>query len=103
MTTLNELKDCISTLSETEKQELLNLLSSSLSHDDIKATIKEAKFVNGLYCVHCGCTENIVRNGTYKGKQRYFCRNCKKSFMDTTKSVLHSTKKPLETWEMYIG
>jgi transposase-like protein len=31
------------------------------------------------------CTEHFVKNGKYKGVQRYICRSCKKTYSDSPK------------------
>src|SRR3990167_63997 len=36
-----------------------------------------------IICKFCGSGKHIVRYGTYKGIQRYFCRNCERKFSDT--------------------
>ena len=32
---------------------------------------------NKRKCSHCD-SKNFVKNGTYKGNQRYLCKNCKR-------------------------
>lgn len=103
MPTLTELKNIFQNLSPDEKQEFLILLSSDLSKDEQHFTLDESRFSDGLYCPHCGCTEKINKNGKYKDKQRYLCKNCGSSFMASTKTILHCTKRSLSTWRKYIN
>ena len=35
---------------------------------------------NEITCKNCGST-NVVKFGTYKGVQRYWCKACKRKFM----------------------
>ena len=62
--------------------------------------IREKRFSNGLSCVHCG-SMSVKRNGTYKARQRYLCKDCGKSFNDITGSPLSGTKYPYK-WLKYI-
>ena len=39
--------------------------------------------ITEIQCKFCGSDKHIVRYGTYKGTQRYFCRNCERKFSDT--------------------
>lgn len=43
----------------------------------------------------------VVRNGKYKGNQRYICKSCKKTFSDFTYSPVAHSKKPLDKWLEY--
>ena len=103
MPTITELKTLINSLSPADKQELVSLLSSSeAAPSDLLSSIQEARFADGLFCPKCGCTTNIVRNGKYKDKQRFLCRNCKSTFTCTKDTILHRTHKPLEIWKTYL-
>jgi len=66
--------------------------------------IREAKFSAGLACLHCG-SHSVKRNGKYRGRQRYLCHDCHKSFNDTTGTPMAGTHKPnlwLQYFEMMI-
>lgn len=39
--------------------------------------------ITEIQCKFCGSGKHIVKYGTYKGIQRYFCRNCERKFSDT--------------------
>ena len=39
--------------------------------------------ITEIQCKFCGSDKHIVKYGTYKGTQRYFCRNCERKFSDT--------------------
>jgi putative transposase len=55
----------------------------------------EKKTIEVVTCKDCGSTA-IVKFGTYKGNQRYYCKECKRKFKDDN-TAFHS-KKPTE-WE----
>ena len=46
--------------------------------------------------------EDISRNGKYNDKQRYLCKNCRKTFADFTNSATYKSKKPLDKWMKYV-
>ena len=76
-----------------------------LEHRQLNSNIQlhKSSFVlnlNGLACVHCG-SMSVKRNGTYKARQRYLCKDCRKSFNDMTGSPLSGTKYP-HKWLKYI-
>lgn len=62
--------------------------------------IREVRFSQGLACVHCGSVA-IKRNGKYRSRQRYLCKDCGKSFNDTTASPLSGTHYP-HKWLKYF-
>lgn len=99
-----ELKKAIKNLSYFDRKELLSALEhSSQQPSALSNDLEEARFSKGIYCPHCGCTENIAKYGkTAKGAQRYLCRNCGKTFSSTSDSVLQGTHKSLVVWEQYI-
>ncbi|MDO5516226.1 MAG: hypothetical protein Q4F66_01650 [Clostridium sp.] len=48
-------------------------------------------------CPHCGSI-HFIRNGHYRGIQRYKCHECKKTFSQTTNSVWYYSKKKANEW-----
>lgn len=55
-----------------------------------------------VYAPLCGCI-HVVRNGHRKdGTQRYVCKDCGKSFVIATNSIVSGTRKDLSVWEQYI-
>ena len=63
---------------------------------------REARFSKGKACPHCDSHE-ICKYGITCGKQRYKCKSCRRTFTDLSKSVLSSSKLPLEDWLEYIS
>lgn len=62
--------------------------------------IREARFSNKPHCPHCE-SKNIKGHGKYKGRQRYKCKDCKKTFNDMTASPMVGTHYP-EKWVEHI-
>ena len=79
---------------------ILGIVTPSCSLED---SVKDIRFSYGKVCPKCGCVEHIVRNGKAKnGMQRYVCRDCGKSFVVTSNSVLAGTHKDINTWRTFI-
>ena len=53
-------------------------------------------------CPHCGSGE-VVRNGHKSGKQAYLCRECKKSFVATTKTGVFGSHSGPAVWKQVIA
>ncbi len=68
--------------------------------EDTYTTIRETRFSEGLGCVHCGSAK-VKRNGKYRGRQRYFCHDCSKSFNDLTNTPI-SGSRYLGKWSKYF-
>lgn len=64
------------------------------------AEIAENRFSDGVCCVHCG-NRDTRRFGFFRKRQRYQCKNCKKTFTVLTNTPLHSSKKP-EKWGRFL-
>ena len=62
--------------------------------------MRETRFKDGFECPHC-TSEHIVRFGKYKGRQRYKCKACCKTFSDMTNTVLYRTRKGNE-WIAFV-
>lgn len=57
---------------------------------------KEAK-----ECPHCKST-NFIKNGKTKDKQRYICKECDKTFVNTNNTIFYGVKKDTSVWQKYI-
>ena len=94
----------IQKLSLYKQKMILNQLEESIilgsQVPQITNEIKEMRFSKGKVCPHCS-SENILRNGKYNGKQRYICKDCRKSFSDFTNSATYKSKKGLDKWMNY--
>lgn len=52
-------------------------------------------------CLYCN-SKNYIKFGTYKGIQRYRCKECEKTFSKTTKSMWSYSKKQPEVWVKFV-
>ncbi|NGQ94871.1 IS1595 family transposase [Brevibacillus sp. SYP-B805] len=95
-----------SDLSKTEQMRLFQAIKDTLfpeEKEDISKMIhqiREVRFSNGLACFHCGSIA-LKRNGKYRSRQRYLCKDCGKSFNDMTASPISGTHYP-HKWLKYV-
>ena len=105
MPTIKDAMDIISKLSVSEQESLKTMLLSStfVKSLGIEEFVSNQRFANGRVCPLCG-SAHVVRNGHRKdGTQRYVCRDCGKSFVIATNSIVSGTRKDLSVWENYIN
>lgn len=63
--------------------------------NDISSFSLEQTFINSRECPHCG-SHHVLSNGNYKGRKRYLCKACGKSYNDLTStpfSGIHDLNK----------
>jgi len=92
-------------LSMEDKKQLFEAIKHDVSTEPKKPIglykgIRESRFRNGLACIHCGSLR-VKRNGTYCERQRYLCKDCRKSFNDISGTSLSRTHSP-EKWMKYF-
>ena len=54
-----------------------------------------------VVCPICGSVK-VIKNGTRNGRQRYFCKDCKKTFGDTNGTVAFRSKMSIGKWIEFI-
>ncbi len=54
-----------------------------------------------IVCPICGSVK-VTKNGTRSGRQRYLCKECKKTFGDTNGTVAFRSKLPIGQWIDFI-
>ena len=104
MSAIKEILNSIRKLSCEDQKYLKSLLLNEFAVEyDMDEFVAEERFANGQMCPRCGGV-HIVCNGHRKdGTQRYMCKDCKRSFIATTNSIVAGTKKDLRVWEKYIS
>lgn len=104
MPTIKDGLDIIGKLTYAEQESLKTMLLSNtfVSKMNIEDFVIKERFTNGSVCPICGCV-HVVRNGHRKdGAQRYVCKDCGKSFVITTNSIVSGTHKDFSVWGKYI-
>lgn len=106
---LNQIVDALDELDARQKQILLGILQETTTTPPTTVEntltsmeeIRGARFHDGLNCPHCNVHGKFKKNGTYRGRQRYLCKSCDRTFNDFTSTPLHGTKYP-EKWAAYL-
>ena len=96
-----DLQLIIKELADQEKKDLLVILKRELGEtpqlDKVRSTINENQKV---LCPHCH-TNDIYGHGIYKGRKRYKCKQCSKTFNDFTGTAISGIKK-VDKFQEYI-
>ncbi|MEK4198539.1 IS1595 family transposase [Cytobacillus sp. FSL K6-0265] len=110
--TLRELIEEIKKLNSAEqhglKEFFINSIASFSASEPVFQEVTERKNKDGYACVHCS-SKQVVRFGKYMVKlglkeverQRYRCKDCRKTFSDVTSTPLYRTHKP-DKWLDFI-
>lgn len=105
MPTVNDILKSISQLSSDDQSCLRSILLNSafVNSLNIEQFVSNERFANGRVCPLCGSV-SVVRNGHRPdGTQRFVCRDCHKSFVVSTNSIVARTRKDLSVWEQYVS
>jgi len=102
-------------LTDKQIQELLTILQTK-RNEKPKLTNEEKVFyqccrerrsysanqtLNTVVCPKCGSFK-AIKYGTSKGRQRYLCKDCRKSFGDTNGTVAFRSKMSINKWIEFI-
>lgn len=106
-------------LSDTEIEKLIDILNSKRSNcskknpKSVELSNEERAFLQccrenrenekgEISCPKCATFKDIRPYGKYKGRQRYLCRLCGRTFADTVGTVLYRSKLSISTWIQFI-
>lgn len=96
----NELLGSLDSLSEDQITELMARLeakkSGSIQNAKEQGLLVENEEI--VACTHCGSVA-IKKHGKSQGKQRYMCKDCKKTFLQTTGTMFHHSKLTSYQWK----
>lgn len=103
---LAEILNMIEKLSAADRLALkthLTKANPSGKNTNIERFLAEERHSKGRACPHCGSID-MVRNGHRKdGTQRFKCKDCGKSFVVATNSIVAGTRKDISVWEKCIA
>ena len=102
MNAFREVMDMIKQLSPLEVLTLSQNLKEMLVKFNLSDFTESNRYSEGYTCPRCN-SKSIIRNGKKNGKQRYFCKECKHNFMDTTTSIAYKSKFGIDVWSEYIN
>ena len=104
MANMNEVYELLSKLTPEEIDSVKSYLYKDAKLDK-EEVLTNLRFSAGRVCPHCGSKSHVVRNGhrPSDGMQKYFCKECHKSFVITTNTLMSHTHKGYDVWNNYIN
>lgn len=91
MSKFEELTNCIKKFSHDDLQQLLGLVTYMLSNIPAEKPC----------CPYCG-SANVIRYGLKRGKQRFLCKHCGRTFVTTTHTVMSHSHFGADIWTEVI-
>ena len=101
-----EMFEAFKILASEERKALFQLIQNALYPntelplDMVMQELRDARFSKGFVCPHCA-SKAIKRHGFFNERQRYKCKDCNKTFSDTTNTVITGTHYP-DKWLAYV-
>ncbi len=101
--TLDEVMSLLKNLPENEVRSIVDDIYNKLSSKEkVDASVYSFSNEHAFACRHCGSV-NFVKNGKDRhGHTRYICKDCGKTFSDTSNTVISGSHKDSHTWKTYI-
>lgn len=92
---------------EAEREPILGKLSTAMKSNNKVSKLlercRQGKVTDDIMvCPRCGSV-TIVKNGHKDGRQRYLCKDCRKTFGDTYGTLFYHSRLPAVTWEKLIS
>ena len=102
--TAESIMELINGLSIKERVKLHSMFRTPISGgSEMEDYLTEQRFSEGRVCPICGGT-HVQRNGHRKnGSQKFYCKDCKKSFTIRKNTIFNRTRKSLSVWNEYIA
>ena len=103
--TFQNLVSAFATLSPADQRRALARFkgvagNGQVAVDEFIDELRDKRFRNGFACPYCH-HEKVVRNGTQKGRQRYRCSGCTRTFSDHTHTPFRGTHYP-DLWPQFM-
>ena len=95
-----DFKNYIDGLTASQKVELLNILQYEIDVPKFDMLNSSSNNVSKIECPNC-TNSKVVGHGTYKGRGRYMCKSCGKSFNDYTGTAISGIKK-VDKFQSYL-
>jgi len=98
----SEQRKFLRSIKQTTNLELKDFQIKSYKDSDSYLLSNKFEGNRPTHCPICGGT-HIIKFGVLKGRQRFCCKDCKKTFGTTHNTITKSSKKPLQVWQTYIS
>lgn len=95
-----DFKDYLKELTTAQKVELLNFLQYEIEVPKFSVINESSNNSTKIECPNC-TNSKVVGHGTYKGRGRYMCKSCNKSFNDYTGTAISGIKK-VDKFQSYL-
>ena len=82
-------------LTASERLQFIELLNESIQIDKIFVANNTVNQNRKIECPNC-CSTDIYGHGKYRGRSRYKCKSCEKTFNDNTGTAIDGIKKVRE-------
>ncbi len=90
------------------KQEEMIKRIREMTDEELEATLKVIIQMMGnktaetvTTCPYCG-SKTIIKYGRKCGKQRFLCKECRKTFVTTTHTIMYKSHFPINVWKEVI-
>lgn len=86
----------LNVLKDFTKEDLLiifDTIMESAQSEDHKSEMCDCPYCSG---------KNVIRYGKKRGKQRFLCKDCDKTFITTTNTVMSMSHQSTEVWEVMV-
>jgi transposase-like protein len=95
-----DIQSFVKNLSPSEQQDLLKFLQYEIEVPKFDSLNNNSNNISKIECPNCEDSK-VVGHGTYKGRGRYMCKSCKKSFNDYTGTAISGIKK-VDKFQSYL-
>lgn len=89
--------DDIDNLTDEQIAELLYIINTKKPSEQKK----DDQTKDVIVCTHCN-SKNIRKHGFKSGRQRYYCKDCNKTFVSSTGSITYHSRLTPEQWKELI-
>ena len=95
-----DFKEFVKNLNASQQLDLLRFLQYEIEIPKFDILNDSSNNIFKIECPNCN-NSKVVGHGTYKGRGRYMCKSCKKSFNDYTGTAISGIKK-VEKFQSYL-
>jgi transposase-like protein len=95
-----DIQSFVKNLSQSEQHDLLKFLQYEIEVPKFELLNNSSNNSSKIECPNCEDSQ-VVGHGTYKGRGRYMCKSCKKSFNDYTGTAISGIKK-VDKFQSYL-